>query len=359
MTDATPGSTRGVPAAVHSAYSLGFALVFLVSAVGLARLPRTDWMENILTHWEVRRFKSGVEHCMNRGCFLEFEDRMILKDLPSTEFPHGGTYFFGSSPMKWALMTWELTPEQRRRIHNFGIGATSYKLQSQFIHYLAEHRGMLDAGPKAHIVIGAYYTMGQDWKATNYYAPLWERYDLYRCDDDGTIHDADCAPWQESIRMQRANSSSFLRGVANRLARAAVTASGMSVAGYRVPSDPAKVRELIRNFAEPSDWQGPLESQINALDDLSQFVRSRRARFTVVMLPQRRATFDFPFTQAHQRELRALCAKRGIPLIDLSELLSEDEFADLNHSNYAGIQKTHAALMALDAPAPGATQSSP
>jgi hypothetical protein len=66
-----------------------------------------------------------------------------------------------------------------------------------------------------------------------------------------------------------------------------------------------------------------------------------------VMLPQRRAFDGLAFPAAYRSAVEKFCAEQRVPLVDLSRMLKEEEFADINHSNDAGLRKTHRALMQI------------
>ena len=84
-----------------------------------------------------------------------------------------------------------------------------------------------------------------------------------------------------------------------------------------------------------------------ALESQIRYVRRHQAQVTVVLVPTRAAYRDQPLPRVYRQEVTRLCQRLAVPLVDLSELLREDEFWDMNHSNYAGIRKTHTVLMAM------------
>jgi hypothetical protein len=77
------------------------------------------------------------------------------------------------------------------------------------------------------------------------------------------------------------------------------------------------------------------------------YLESRGVGVTIVLLPHRQAFDDLAVTGAYHDAIAALCARRSIPLVDLSHALSEDEFWDINHVNARGLEKTNAALTAI------------
>jgi hypothetical protein len=102
-------------------------------------------------------------------------------------------------------------------------------------------------------------------------------------------------------------------------------------------------------LSDDGEWRAGLDRQMTALQRLIDYLHQRKVGVTVVLLPERTPFKVLPEPMAYQQAVRDLCEQRAIPLVDLSHLLAEDEFWDINHSNYEGLMKTHAALMSLAA----------
>ena len=314
-------------------------------AVGL--ISHSPWVAAQLTAWDLKRFEQGVERIMDRGAFLDFEGRLTVDEIPNADYSRGGVYFFGTSAMKWATKMWELTPEQRQLIANYGIGATNHTLQAQFIRYLVQQRDLAVAGDRMRVVLGGYWSMGLEWDPKAFFKPLWERHGLYRYRGEAGIQPLEMNPAVRWVRQEKAWCSEFLGGVINRLARWTTTGVGMRLAETENIRDQGLVREFARRSAEHPAWQDQLARQMSDLEALICYLRERKVQVTVVLLPQRAAFEEFPLPVAYRRELRALCSRLSVPFNDLSRLLSEDEFWDMNHSNYRGLTKTHAILMTI------------
>jgi hypothetical protein len=326
-------------------YSLLLVAVIGGVFAGIALGSRSSWVEQQLVNWEVGRFQNDVEHAMNRGSFVDFEDRVILQDIPNTDFARGGVYFFGSSPMKWALKTWEFTEQERGLIHNVAIGATSHSLQGELIHYLADYRGLFAAGPKTRIVLGAYWSVGLKWSAAPFFGPLWERYGLYTYTSETGIRPVPANAAVRFVRTEKARCTSFLKGMANRAARLVTVSMGMKLEETEKIRDPIAIRKMSR--AQRDDWETPLNQQMQALDELVAYIRDHGAEVTIVLLPTRQPVRECAFPMAYHQRVQELASRREVAFVDLSTLLEETEFWDINHSNYAGIQKTHAALLEM------------
>jgi hypothetical protein len=67
----------------------------------------------------------------------------------------------------------------------------------------------------------------------------------------------------------------------------------------------------------------------------------------VVLMPTRTAYNRMPFPKRYEADVKALVKEDRVPFVDLSKLLGDDEFVDVNHANYAGLLKLHRALMSV------------
>ena len=330
------------------------SLLLLTTMVGTFGLidfcAHSRRLASLVDSWDIRRFVENREHMANRGMFLEFEDRLILDEIPHADYARGGVYFFGSSPMKWGLATWALPPDLRRLIGNYGIGASSHELQYAFIRHLVEHENFLKAGGnKTHVMLGLYWSMGQNWKSDSYFKPLWERHGLYTYSDANGIQRIVASPFLIALRYERARCMGFIGSNINRLAHAAVTALGIPLTDTEKIQDTERVRRWAARLSDDGEWRAGLDRQMTALQRLIDYLHQRKVGVTVVLLPERTPFKVLPEPMAYQQAVRNLCEQRAVPLVDISHLLAEDEFWDINHSNYEGLMKTHAALMSLAA----------
>lgn len=323
-------------------------LAVVATCLGLAAAAHSRGLERWLVARDLARFRAGTEHFAGRDNRLDFEDRWILDELPNADRTHGGVYFFGSSPMKWGLATWDIPADERPYIGNYAIGATDHDMQYQLIRFLIEQEDLLRAGPdKVHLVLGLYWSMGQAWSPHGFFGPLWQRHGLYRYDAAEGISVAPQRPWWAALKRERARCSSFIGGNLHRLARFAAVTAGVAVTETENIQDPRAVDEWANRLAVRDDWETPLSTQMAVLARLFDYLDQHHVQATIVLLPHRRPFEDLPMPVAYRERLRAFCGERNVPFADLSRLLAEDEFWDMNHSNYAGEMKTHAALMAI------------
>lgn len=346
MNDATPRLTS--PRRAQTAVPLLVLLAIAATCLGLGAAAHSRSLESWLVGRDLASFRAGAEHMAMRDNRLDFEDRWILDELPGADRSHGGVYFFGSSPMKWGLAPWEIPADVRPYVGNYAIGATDHAMQFQLIRFLVEKEDLLRAGPdKVHLVLGLYWSMGQLWKPQGFFGPLWQRHGLYRYDPVAGISEAVHQPWLAAVKRERARCSSFIGGNLHRLARLAAITAGVAVTETDDIQDPRAIREWADRLAVRDDWQTPLDAQMDALAQLFDYLDRHQATATIVLLPHRAPFEDLPMPVAYRERLRTFCDGRGVPFVDLSRLLAENEFWDMNHSNYAGLMKTHAALMEI------------
>jgi hypothetical protein len=320
----------------------------LGAVFGIYCLSRSEWVEARIRNWELARFAAGTEHFVNAGMFREFEDHLILEDLANADYSKGGTYFLGTSAMKWALKTWELPPERRPFICNYGIGATSHEMEFQFLRFLVEQRGLLRAGGQnVHVVLGAYWSMGTYWPPNGYFGMLWKRHRLFDYSPAKGISALNLNRVQRLVRVVEAHCAGPIVSNVNRIRRYAIIAAGKRITPTDGIRDQAEITKLIRSSAGGSGWEEPLQTQMLALRETVTYLKDRGVRVSIAMLPTRKGFFELELPNAYYNQIRRLGGDLDIPVIDLTRLLSEDEFWDINHSNLRGLHKTHAALMAL------------
>ncbi len=310
-------------------------------------VQRNADMRHRVVQWDLQRFRDGTELYMGRGMYREYEDRLLLELLPEADFSDGAVCFFGTSSMKWALCDWEWNEVERAHIHNMAIGASNHQFTSDLIHFLIDDYDLLEAGPqKVHLVIGLFWSMATDPGEKGYFGSLWSRHGLYSYSKKEGIQHAINPGWARAFRSESARISSFLGGQFNRVARWVSTSIGINLAETSNIS-PEKARHWVNARYADLEWNETAESQIAELRELFDTLNHLDVRTTAVLLPTRNAYDQIGFVNIYHQNIERICQDTGIPLIDLSELLESDEFADMNHSNYAGRQRTNDRLMMI------------
>ena len=309
---------------------------------------------------ELQTFKSGGGIYLNRGSFVDFEDRLLLDEIPATNFGLGGVYFFGTSTTKWALMTWELPDADRALVHNFAIGASNHRHTAQLVQHLIAHHGLLSpGGSRVQVVIGCFWSMGKEWP-DGFFSRLWSRYGLYQYDESTGVQPLALPSLQRQWIVERARLAGFVSNSARRAVRAAVSGIGIRTSADAVTRiAPTDIRRAAFQSAAVPNWEVQLNVQMAELRRMTADLRRSGVQVTLVHLPTREVYDETPFPVRYASDLRALAHQEGLELVDLSRLLREDEFADVNHANYAGLQKLNGALMRIARPHLNALQNLP
>ncbi|HKQ97536.1 MAG TPA: SGNH/GDSL hydrolase family protein, partial [Candidatus Polarisedimenticolia bacterium] len=259
-----------------------------------------------------------------------------------------GVYFFGASNLKWALRTWELPADERARVGNYGIGAINHAFELQFLRFLVEQRGLGRKGDsRTTVVVGAFWGNALDFPAESYFAPLWRRHGLYTYDPATGIADAPLGPVARQYRVEKARCAGLIGGNMNRVARAVALGLGQPLDPTERMKDPAEVRAWILAHWGNLGWSDATAGQVRALAELLDYLTARRIGVRIALLPRRAAFDEVPLDPAYREAVTALAAAKNVPLTDLSSLLTEDDYWDINHYNARGLEKTNAALMAI------------
>ncbi len=337
-----------IPRTPQSLLAAVMLLAVGATAVVVAGASHSRLLERVVCRREYERFKAGREHYMNRGLFLDFEDRLLVEQLPAGAAREGGVYFLGPSTMKWATAVEETPAEDRSLVHNFSIGATNHAMQFEFVRYLVERENMLARGAdRTHVVLGLYWSMSAGGDPERFWAPLWRRYGLYDYDRQHGIRAVDLPPLLRRFTLERARMSSFLLGAGNRVMREIVLALGIPLTETEHIRDPHDIRRWMNRDAGRSPAAAGLDRQIDQLDQMAHYLRERGVDFALVLLPHRAPLLDMPLPAAYLQSVRRYCRQHAVPLYDLSDLLSEDEYWDINHSNYQGLVKTNRRLLEI------------
>jgi hypothetical protein len=332
--------------------SIFLIVVIVATVLAVDRLALSDMLLDAVMRWELGRFEAGETFFPNRGNFLESEDRLILDEIPKADFSRGGAYFFGSSDLKWSLKTWELPAEVRPFVGNFGLGGMNHTFELQFIRHLVEHQGLLHAGGERNLVVlGVAHTNAfvARMPERSYFGSLWPRHGLYSYDAESGIRPVEMSRLTEFLRTRKARWSGFIGGSVNRAARVAVEKAGFSISSESaIARDPEAVRRIV--LETHRNWEQELPLQIGELGRLFVYLRREGVPVTVALLPHRRSLDSLPVIQAYRDSVSELCAASSIPLVDLSRLLNDEDFFDVNHPNARGLARTHEHLMEIVMP---------
>ncbi len=277
--------------------------------------------------------------------YLDTEDRLLLQDLTELDPASGGVYFFGASNMKWAMRVPDLSPAQRRLVHDFGAGEGLPYFHLQFTRYLVDHKDLLRAGPeKTLLVYGACFINAQSFRRDDpnaVFPHMWERYGLYRYDADRGILPLSEGPLWDAYALEKARASSFVHGLIERAGRLAVP---KALRRRDTRKDASRYAADYALRMGP-DWRDGVRENGAELQQWLDYARARGMRFTVVLLPLASWHRPLPYPPAYRVMIAGLCRRNRVPLVDLSGLLTDDDFLDHIHVNARGLEKTDAALM--------------
>ena len=305
-------------------------------------LARSRGLEKVLMARSSQFTEKNGTVFSNTGNFIDFEDRILLDEMPNVDYSRGGIYFFGSSTMKWAFTTWDLPAEQRGLIHNYGIGASNHAIQLRLIQYLIEHQGFLSAGEKDLIIIGVTFHLGHiDDPSSGFFASLLRRHDLYMTTPDQRILPVPMGAIEHWLRIEKARSGGFVWNV-GRLAKSWLAPFAGSSSRPRPGLFDTPDRQ--RGFMGGTQWQQNIDAQLEQLKDTISLVRSHHAQIKVMLLPQGTWMDELPYKPYYETKLRALCKMTSTPLIDLSRVMPDEAFVDSSHLTVAA-QKTYRDLV--------------
>jgi len=276
----------------------------------------------------------------NTGNFIDFEERVLLDEIPQADYSRGGVYFFGTSTMKWAFTTWDLPAELKQFIGNYGIGATSHTDQLRFIEYLIEQRGFLTAGKLDLVILGVGWQLGRR-DQSNYFPSLFRRHGLYTITADERIVTEPMSAVERWVRIEKARSGGFIWNL-GRLAKGWVT----TLAGFRrAPPRGMSTPDLYLGFMGGAQWQQTMDLELERLRETIFLLRSHQAQVKLMLLPE--ATWDdhLPYKSRYETKIHALCQETSTPLINLSRSMPDEAFVDSGHLTVDGQEKFRGLIM--------------
>lgn len=280
--------------------------------------------------------------------FESHEDRLALNDLLFDDYSKGGVYLLGGSNATVSLMTWELEEPLPRLIHNYGFAAATHAQQLQLLRYLVEERGLLAAGgEKTMVVLGLFYASAVQVEGKpgwdRFFAKKFTRYGLYSYDPNGGLHAVPMPELERLARIERIRCANCMRNT------------------WRSIFSPRKVRGNLRQ-ARPrdleaygkfwqdyvgADWEQGQAVQQAALAEMIDYLQARGVTVKAVLTPLASWQRQLPYVEPYNRDVKQICRARDVELLDLTDLLGDEQFADSAHPNYAGQQKIHPILLEL------------
>jgi hypothetical protein len=331
-----------VPGDAHKAqyqalYSLGLLILLVGTCVTADLLARSRALEIWLTAQQYNIAKKTDRLFSYNGNFIDFEERILLDEIPKANYSLGGVFFFGTSNMKWAFQTWDLPADERRLVGNYGIGASNHTIQLRLIQYLIEQRKFLAAGERTLVIFGVSAHLGHvDSLGDSFFDSVLRRQGLFTITPGGQIKPAQISSLERWLLVEKARSGGLFWNVGSLLKGWAEILEGR----IHYPSrDLARYRE----FMGP-DWQQNIDSQLEEFKKTILLVQSHRAEVKVMLLPQGSWMSELPFQSYYEAKVRALCEATSTPLIDLSGSIPDEDFVDTNHLTIRGQEKFRALI---------------
>ena len=338
---APPGRPRPFNAARAQALISGLLLLIIGgTCLGVDYLSRSSRVASWLMRSELRKWKQENLQYQHRIYFADFEDRLLLEELPQADYSTGGVYFLGASNIKVSIMPWLLDDELRRRTGNYGLSAARHSQQFQFLRLLVEHRGLAAAGDKTLIVLGLYHTTAVavgDGDNAEYFASLFRRHGLYTYDPAGGMAPVALSDLERTIRIRKARCAGFLKAL-----RTGGTRNSFKPARH----NPEAYRQDRIKYMGPR-WKEEMADQVAELDRMIAYIQAHNLRVMAVYLPLASWDNSLPYAAEYKRLTQAICQGRNVPVTDFSDLLADDKFHDSTHANYVGQQKLHQALLEI------------
>jgi len=335
-------------ARTQSLLSLAVALAVLGTCVGIDSLARNErlagWVQSRrLARWEAA--DTTYQHAMG---FVDFENRLLLDEIPRADYSRGGVYFVGSSTVVMSLMTWELPPERRGLIHNYGISGADHTQQFHFVRHLIENENLLEAGgDKTTIVLGLFYGNAaptEQGPNGRYVGELFRSHGLFDYNPIDGIRPVAMSHARRLLLHEKARCGNFIR---RSLYNAGL--SGDFNIGIRpdirpTPDYTIEQREEFWHHRMGDDWQSTMAEQVDALARMIDYLHDRDVRVLGLLMPMGSWHDELPYTDAYRRQVTNVCRENSVRLIDLAGLLNDEQFSDSVHFRCRGQRKLHGRL---------------
>ena len=314
-------------------YQALFSLFLLGLIIGTCAtidlLARNRALERWLTAEQYETAKKTNRLFSYTGNFIDYEERVLLDEIPNADYSQGGIFFFGTSNMKWAFQTWNLHANEKHFIGNYGIGASNHTIQLQLIRYLIEHRGFLSAGDRDLVIFGVSFHLGHvDPPGSSYFDALLRRQGLFTLTPEGRTAPTPMSNIERRLRIEKARSAGLFWN-AWRVIKGRIEVLEGSV--HRSAHDPTP----YVGFMGPH-WQQNIDTEVEQFRKTILLVRSYGAVVKVILLPQGSWMDTLPFKSYYESKIRSLCESTSTPLMDLSRSLPDGDFVDLNHLTVQG-----------------------
>jgi hypothetical protein len=271
---------------------------------------------------------------VHQGVFGDAFNGLMLVDAPNTKYEAGGVYFFGSSNLVFAAQFAFLPEEVQMVIHNFGFPGANPTQIFQLIRYLEQQHGFLNRGAaKTHVAICLTENDLIEEPGASWFLPSALRdTGLFTYDKSQGIAPVPMSGWARAIKVRELRWFNLMQQF--KRATTKLPPASTDVEAFR-----GEVTRLI-STSEPE----ATPRQVAELGRLLDYLKARNIDVTVVRLPKGSWAEGSALDRAFTQDVTALCTGRGVPILDLSHLLRDDEFMDAHHPTFTGALKERDAL---------------
>ena len=336
----TASAVSDPPRVRQTSYSLAVAAVLVATIAAVAGLSHNRAISQCLIERQTTRCRQHNDKYIRRGGFSDAEDRLLLGDLVAADYSRGGVYFFGSSTMQHALMDWELPEALEPYVKNYAISSANFREQFQFVRFLVESEGLLQAGgEKVLVVLGLSHfdtRLKQAGLIDGEFVPnLFARHGLFDYDPRAALSRRQQPALVTYFETERARSRSFLQAL------------GAEVTAESKPGDPdrlgpqalARAKSLVASILGNDRWREAQQEQLHELTAMVDYLRQRNVQVCGVLLPLASWNREQPYAERFGQEVAQIFADQRLPLEDLSSAVGDSGFRDPTHLNWDGEQQ--------------------
>ncbi len=288
---------------------------------------------------EAQRHRDINGVSLHNGGYVDAGDEVLVGQLEYADHRNGGVFFIGDSQSRSAIMPWLLPPDEQALIRNYSIGNLGHRQLRLYIKSLVEDFGLLKAGgDKVTIFLGVshHMTADTDYKSCKFVCHLFQRHGFFTYDGEKGISRMSMSRAERFIRLQRIRAQNFLRIL------------------FLSPSD---VMAASRADQKPprqmfsKEWLETVATEGQELIELVDYLQKRNVRVRVIFRPNGSWIESGPDASAYREKIMQLLASRGVPAIDQSKVIRDEDFGDFEHTRYTGQLKIHQIdrRLALDA----------
>lgn len=321
---------------------LASVLVVLATYAAMVALSQSDFVADSILARQLNEWREGSSRYMYTRTYEDAGNYLLLEKLPKADYNHGGVYFIGSSTMLHATKLWELSPENKKLIHNYAINSANVDEQFQWIKYLVEKEGLLsDDGAKTRIVIGlnAYDTRIKRPGSTDelYVDQLFSRHGLYSYSPKNGMSRTEVEGVERLFALSRMRAQNVILAIWKHLDFAKVVTQ----------FDANKQLEAFKERFDKGFFSEDFQYSMPILSEMLDYLASRDVDVVGVIMPTRDWARELTVQNEFEDNVRNLFGEHSAKVIDLSNLLEEQDFADAGHANIYGQTKVNNVLMTI------------